>query len=185
MGGRMSAQVWEVVGGGDKGGIVVREGKETSSAALDRLSTGALVRELALEGERLQYEKLTGTGPLTGWVSLKLGAKDLVVKSDKSTITLKFMNPLVLGQLYCDLMVLEEMTVLQVKLMCAKKSGLKPGSMLPAKGKAGERISESAMFKEDQTIAQVQLEDGDEFAFIYTGDLEKDLIPIDPPEDSD
>merc|ERR1712032_1097655 len=140
---------------------------------------------LALEGDRLQYEKLTGTGPLVGWVSTKLKEKDLLVMSDKKPITLKFMNPLVLGQLYCDLIVLEEMTVKQVKLLCAKKSGLKPTAMLPARGKAGERISESAMFKEEQTVAQVGLEDGSEFACIYTRDLEADLIPIDPPEDLD
>lgn len=75
--------VWEVVGGGDKGGIIVRTGKETSSEQeAERLSTGALVRQLALEGDRLHYEKVTGTGPATGWVSTKLKGKDLLVLSD-------------------------------------------------------------------------------------------------------
>lgn len=80
-----SQQLWDVVGGGDKGGIVVRTGKDVSSPATDqRLSTGALVRQLALEDERLQYELLTGQGPQTGWVSVRLkDGKELVVRSQK------------------------------------------------------------------------------------------------------
>mmetsp|Transcript_22022 Transcript_22022/g.42257 ORF Transcript_22022/g.42257 Transcript_22022/m.42257 type:complete len:405 (+) Transcript_22022:70-1284(+) len=78
--------LWEVVGGGDKGGIIVRAGKETSSAQeKERLSTGAQVRQLALEGERLQYEKVTGTGPATGWVSIKLKDKELLVPKEDAT----------------------------------------------------------------------------------------------------
>jgi len=74
--------VWEVVGGQDKGGILVREGKETTSPkAPDRLAWGAYVRELELDGERLYYEKLSDTGPERGWVATKLPGKDLVVPS--------------------------------------------------------------------------------------------------------
>jgi len=81
----MSAQLWEVVGGADKGGIIVREGKDLKSAqTADRLSTGAIVREFALEGERLHFERLTGTGPVQGWVSCKLKDKDLIVRTDKT-----------------------------------------------------------------------------------------------------
>ncbi|CAE7833219.1 unnamed protein product [Symbiodinium sp. CCMP2592] len=70
---------WEVVGGSDKGGILVREGQSTTSKQLaDRLSTGALVEELDLRGERLQFKRLTGTGPETGWVSLSVSGKELV-----------------------------------------------------------------------------------------------------------
>mmetsp|Transcript_61395 Transcript_61395/g.101887 ORF Transcript_61395/g.101887 Transcript_61395/m.101887 type:complete len:270 (+) Transcript_61395:57-866(+) len=80
----MASQTWEVVGGADKGGIIVREGLDTKSTQADsRLSTGALVKQLKLEGDRLQYERLTGTGPQTGWVSVKLKDKDLLVKTDK------------------------------------------------------------------------------------------------------
>mmetsp|Transcript_4477 Transcript_4477/g.14353 ORF Transcript_4477/g.14353 Transcript_4477/m.14353 type:complete len:393 (-) Transcript_4477:178-1356(-) len=71
---------WEVVGGGDKGGILVREGQDLKSPATsERLSTGAIVEQLELIGERLHYKLTTGTGPETGWVSLKLQAKDLLV----------------------------------------------------------------------------------------------------------
>mmetsp|Transcript_73488 Transcript_73488/g.207556 ORF Transcript_73488/g.207556 Transcript_73488/m.207556 type:complete len:622 (+) Transcript_73488:1-1866(+) len=62
---------WTVVGGrGGAGGIVVRRGKDVKSKELPRLSTGARVRELELDGDRLHYEKVSGRGPPFGWVSL-------------------------------------------------------------------------------------------------------------------
>lgn len=81
----MFFQLWEVVGGGAKGGIVARAGQELESPLLtDRVATGSLVRELKLEGERLNYELVIGGGPPEGWVSLKLtDGKDLLVKSDR------------------------------------------------------------------------------------------------------
>lgn len=80
----MSGQVWEVVGGSAAGGIMAREGKELKSKELpDRLRTGSLVRQVELVGERLSYERLSGAGPLKGWVSLQMKGADLVVKSDK------------------------------------------------------------------------------------------------------
>lgn len=81
--GSTAATIWEVVGGGDKGGIVVRTGNDVASTmASERLSTGALVKELELAGERLHYERLTGTGPSVGWVSLRLqNGKDLMLRA--------------------------------------------------------------------------------------------------------
>mmetsp|Transcript_137148 Transcript_137148/g.242441 ORF Transcript_137148/g.242441 Transcript_137148/m.242441 type:complete len:586 (-) Transcript_137148:50-1807(-) len=80
----MGGQLWEVVGGASAGGILVRTGKDTSSPAeAARLSTGALVEQLQLDGERLEFKRLSGSGPARGWVSLKLKDKDLLVKSDK------------------------------------------------------------------------------------------------------
>lgn len=74
---------WQVTGGSDKGGILVRKGQDLKSAQCDeRLSTGALVEELALVGERLNYKIISGTGPDEGWVSLKISGKDLLVKKD-------------------------------------------------------------------------------------------------------
>lgn len=71
---------WEVVGGAEKGGIIVRDGQKTSSTQLqDRLATGAVIEQLRLEGERLCYKKLSGVGPDTGWVSLSVSGKELVV----------------------------------------------------------------------------------------------------------
>lgn len=76
---------WEVVGGADKGGIVVREGQGLSSTqTADRLSTGAIVEELELKGERLHYKLVTGTGPAEGWVSLKVSGKELLVKKGEA-----------------------------------------------------------------------------------------------------
>jgi len=78
------AQMWEVIGGADKGGILVREGEALSSAQTkERLSTGALIEEIELIGERLHYKLVegSGTGPAEGWVGLKLPGKVLVQKT--------------------------------------------------------------------------------------------------------
>lgn len=70
---------WEVVGGVDKGGILVREGQALgSSASAQRLSTGAEVEELEIIGDRLHYQLVSGTGPTDGWVSIKVSGKDLL-----------------------------------------------------------------------------------------------------------
>jgi len=70
---------WEVVGGADKGGILVREGKELKSAAKkERLSTGAIVDCLSLEGDRLHYKLISGDGPEEGWVSTSINGKVLL-----------------------------------------------------------------------------------------------------------
>lgn len=70
---------WEIVGGADKGGILVRAGKELKSEEKSgRLSHGALVREIEfLENGRLHYEIVKGTGPETGWVSIQISGKEL------------------------------------------------------------------------------------------------------------
>uniref|UniRef100_A0A7S1LV68 J domain-containing protein n=1 Tax=Alexandrium catenella TaxID=2925 RepID=A0A7S1LV68_ALECA len=60
---------------------MVREGRDLKSpAASDRLSTGAIVEELDLVGDRLHYSLITGRGPDKGWVSLKIGEKALVIR---------------------------------------------------------------------------------------------------------
>mmetsp|Transcript_63135 Transcript_63135/g.175021 ORF Transcript_63135/g.175021 Transcript_63135/m.175021 type:complete len:425 (-) Transcript_63135:46-1320(-) len=77
-------RIWVVIGGADKGGIVSRSGRELSSAqAQARLATGSLVQELAVEGERLHFLRLTGSGPSTGWVSLRLGEKALLEEASQ------------------------------------------------------------------------------------------------------
>uniref|UniRef100_A0A7S2FSA5 Uncharacterized protein n=1 Tax=Alexandrium andersonii TaxID=327968 RepID=A0A7S2FSA5_9DINO len=76
-------QLWEVVGGADKGGIIVREGKTTASATCEeRLSTGAILEEIELEKERLHFKRLTGTGPPEGWISIKLPGRELASRID-------------------------------------------------------------------------------------------------------
>mmetsp|Transcript_73908 Transcript_73908/g.130569 ORF Transcript_73908/g.130569 Transcript_73908/m.130569 type:complete len:262 (+) Transcript_73908:52-837(+) len=74
---------WKVVGGADKGGIMVREGQDKKSKELDRLSHGACIEQLQLVNDRLQYKLLTGTGPASGWVSTKLNGKKLCVEQDQ------------------------------------------------------------------------------------------------------
>mmetsp|Transcript_126599 Transcript_126599/g.394115 ORF Transcript_126599/g.394115 Transcript_126599/m.394115 type:complete len:193 (+) Transcript_126599:140-718(+) len=185
-------QVWQVVGGGDKGGIIVRAGKETQSDALDRISTGAFVLKLELEEERLHYEKLTGTGPQQGWVGIKFKGKDLCVPSDKQVIALQLMHPASREAVpVCQFYGLEESTVGSIKASCCKKfPGLKPNAMIPIKVKKGERDgegggggAESPRLLENQTLQEAGLEDGDEFAFIYMGDVGSDFPPLEEPQD--
>lgn len=77
-------RLWEVVGGGDKGGILVRYGQELGSPQLpNRLATGSVIEQVELVGERLNFRRRTGEGPETGWVSLRLpNGKPLLSKSD-------------------------------------------------------------------------------------------------------
>jgi len=80
----MSSQLWTVVGGGDKGGILVRAGKELDSAKEQaRLATGSVVREVELAGERLHYALEDGSGPPSGWVSLSISGRELLVRGEK------------------------------------------------------------------------------------------------------
>jgi len=76
-------RTWEVVGGADKGGILVREGQSLKSPALaEKLATGAKILELAQEAGRVRYELLAGSGPEEGWVNIKLTNKDLLVRCE-------------------------------------------------------------------------------------------------------
>eukprot|EP00420_Gonyaulax_spinifera_P008137 CAMPEP_0197944480 /NCGR_PEP_ID=MMETSP1439-20131203/125432_1 /TAXON_ID=66791 /ORGANISM="Gonyaulax spinifera, Strain CCMP409" /LENGTH=536 /DNA_ID=CAMNT_0043567735 /DNA_START=52 /DNA_END=1659 /DNA_ORIENTATION=- len=81
-----NCQLFEVVGGASKGGLIVRTGKDVSSPeAPGRLATGAIVRSVEhdAEADRMLFEKVTGKGPLTGWVSTVFKGKELLVKTDK------------------------------------------------------------------------------------------------------
>jgi len=85
--GTHSMPVWKVIGGTNRGGIIVRTGSElTSPLCTDRLSRGALVQQVTLSGDRLKYSLLEGTGPSEGWVSLHVAGKELLVLQDESTV---------------------------------------------------------------------------------------------------
>eukprot|EP00931_Biecheleriopsis_adriatica_P118210 TRINITY_DN93663_c0_g1_i1.p1 TRINITY_DN93663_c0_g1~~TRINITY_DN93663_c0_g1_i1.p1 ORF type:complete len:634 (+),score=75.13 TRINITY_DN93663_c0_g1_i1:114-2015(+) len=80
-----STKCWKVIGGVGKGGILVREGCSLASPQQpERLSTGACMEELSLRGDRLQYRLISGTGPITGWVSTRLNGKELVIPPSSS-----------------------------------------------------------------------------------------------------
>lgn len=71
---------WIVIGGAEKGGIIVREAEELSSLALEeRLEYGALLQEEQRKGSRLKYRKIHGHGPERGWISTQIHGKPLVV----------------------------------------------------------------------------------------------------------
>ncbi|CAE7389082.1 ndor1, partial [Symbiodinium microadriaticum] len=76
------ATVWEVVGGAERGGIIVRTGYDLSSDLADsRLATGSLVKETDSCDGRICYELLRGEGPASGWVSPNLRGKELLIKT--------------------------------------------------------------------------------------------------------
>jgi len=73
--------LWKVVGGTDKGGLIVRNGVETSSRQeAVRLSTGSIIEELSRQADRLEYRLTDGEGPQSGWISVRFKGKELVVK---------------------------------------------------------------------------------------------------------
>lgn len=73
--------MWEVVGGAEKGGIIVREDSDLASPAIgERLATGSQVKELSWQDGRLQYELVCGSGPRKGWVTVNLKGKDLLMQ---------------------------------------------------------------------------------------------------------
>jgi len=77
---RAVREQWEVVGGVESGGILVRDGQSIKSLAIaDRLSTGAIIEQLDLKGDRLQYRLIEGKGPAEGWISIKISSKVLAV----------------------------------------------------------------------------------------------------------
>ncbi|CAE7907979.1 hypothetical protein AK812_SmicGene29843 [Symbiodinium microadriaticum] len=71
---------WRITGGSDKGGIIVRQSESLKSADLGRVSTGAIVEEIAKVGDRLCYRLEEGTGPAKGWVSIRVSGKELAEK---------------------------------------------------------------------------------------------------------
>lgn len=77
-------QLWEVIGGDEDGGIIVRGAKALTSPHLpERLIIGSLVQQLRLEGSRLYYWKVAGHGPDYGWVSVTSHGEDLLTRTDK------------------------------------------------------------------------------------------------------
>ena len=76
-------QVWRIVGGAGKGGIVVRDGEGLKSPQLrSRLATGTLVEEVELRGSRMLFKLLDGCGPSHGWISLQVAGKELAEPTD-------------------------------------------------------------------------------------------------------
>jgi len=84
----VSNRIWRVVGGSEKGGLLVREGVELASSELpERLAMGATVEELTVQGHRMLYKLLDGSGPLRGWVSLSLKGRPLFEMEEPDAFT--------------------------------------------------------------------------------------------------
>lgn len=77
------SQLWEVLGGSDTGGLIVRTSQDLKSTPYPvKLATGAWVEECEVVGDRIHYKRIAGEGPDFGWVSIKVKAKELLVKRD-------------------------------------------------------------------------------------------------------
>lgn len=77
---------WEVIGGGDKGSILVRDDHSLKSLEKsERLSTGAVVEQVRLVGERLCYRLVSGKGPPMGWVSTRLKDSELCILHESTS----------------------------------------------------------------------------------------------------
>lgn len=82
----VAAVSWEVTGGADTGGVIVREGVELHSAKLpQRLSCGAVVEEVEFTGKRLLFRRISGTGPDRGWISVAVNGKVLACRVSPTT----------------------------------------------------------------------------------------------------
>ncbi|CAE8592869.1 unnamed protein product [Polarella glacialis] len=77
-------QRWKVVGC-DEGGILARDGRaEFSNTLAECLPLGAVVEENDLVGDCLNFTRLSGRGPLSGWLNVKAkGGAELLVKMEK------------------------------------------------------------------------------------------------------
>eukprot|EP00421_Protoceratium_reticulatum_P014520 CAMPEP_0168377220 /NCGR_PEP_ID=MMETSP0228-20121227/10714_1 /TAXON_ID=133427 /ORGANISM="Protoceratium reticulatum, Strain CCCM 535 (=CCMP 1889)" /LENGTH=862 /DNA_ID=CAMNT_0008390211 /DNA_START=11 /DNA_END=2599 /DNA_ORIENTATION=+ len=77
---RRRRQIWEVTPH-CQGGVPVmdaqRAGKEADGC---RLEARSLLEELELDGDRLRFRRLTGSGPDSGWVGLSCDGRQLVSK---------------------------------------------------------------------------------------------------------
>jgi len=77
--------IWEVIGGKEKGGIVVRSSFSIDSIKLGRLEYGATVKQLHQKSGRLHYKLLHGRCPVQqGWVSLEANGKILLQRKTQT-----------------------------------------------------------------------------------------------------
>eukprot|EP00930_Biecheleria_cincta_P071047 TRINITY_DN58602_c0_g1_i1.p1 TRINITY_DN58602_c0_g1~~TRINITY_DN58602_c0_g1_i1.p1 ORF type:complete len:584 (+),score=90.63 TRINITY_DN58602_c0_g1_i1:117-1868(+) len=84
----VSSRIWRVVGGSATGGVLVREHVDLASSELpERLEMGATAEELAVQGHRMLYKLLDGSGPLRGWVSLNLKGRPLLEMEEPDAFT--------------------------------------------------------------------------------------------------
>lgn len=74
--------MWHIIGG-EKDGLLVRQGVSLGSEVQGRLAQHSLVQHLDLQGQRLRYRLVSGSGPAEGWISTKLGHKVLALQGSQ------------------------------------------------------------------------------------------------------
>lgn len=107
-----------------------------------------------------------------------LGLTTLLEQQPQPTtaVTLRFSRPDT-GKPLHELRTTLDATVKDVRIAVCAATGLKPESMIIARGVMGQRISDSSdnMFGEEETVWQCGFSDGDEVAYMYLGDGAADL----------
>ncbi|CAE7211721.1 Dnal4 [Symbiodinium sp. CCMP2592] len=71
----LRGRLWKIVGGAEKAGAAL-----SSPAMAQRLPTGAVVEEIALQESRLQFRLVSGSGPPQGWISTEISSRALAVR---------------------------------------------------------------------------------------------------------
>eukprot|EP00931_Biecheleriopsis_adriatica_P040076 TRINITY_DN22925_c0_g1_i1.p1 TRINITY_DN22925_c0_g1~~TRINITY_DN22925_c0_g1_i1.p1 ORF type:complete len:646 (+),score=136.26 TRINITY_DN22925_c0_g1_i1:34-1971(+) len=82
--------MWQVIGGGKDGGLVVRADCSLKSLEMrSRLATGSIIRETFEKGDRIHYQLLQGSGPSSGWVSVKVKNTEMLASVSTNPNLLK------------------------------------------------------------------------------------------------
>lgn len=72
-----------VTGGAKSNGITVRRGVKIDSPEIGRLAWKSMVVERTREGNRMFYTKISGEGPMSGWVSLSFKGSPLLEATNR------------------------------------------------------------------------------------------------------
>mmetsp|Transcript_37995 Transcript_37995/g.70671 ORF Transcript_37995/g.70671 Transcript_37995/m.70671 type:complete len:1002 (-) Transcript_37995:31-3036(-) len=156
-------QLWKVVGGSQQGGIIVRTGRGLNTPKEPaRLSTGAVIEQQECVDERLRYRKLKGDGPESGWVSIRLNDRDLLVRlaeGDLGETTQEPPNPTV--EQASDTVAAAEAGKAEPEepeVSLASTDGRPMSIELEARESSGERVISSSLEAEVFQAAECQLE---------------------------
>merc|ERR1712241_1035814 len=77
-----TGNIW-AVGGAGLESVVVHAHRDTRSAMLGRLASGARIEEVQRVENRLQYKKICGDGPDVGWVHIRCNRKCVLKRETK------------------------------------------------------------------------------------------------------
>ena len=142
-----------------------------------------------MAGSKLHGEVVAASREAGGWIELSDGGWMLVdgscvglgvllerVPPPNEALTLRFSHPDT-GRPLHELATTMVATVGQTKSAVAAATGLRAGAMVLARGKQGQRISDSAenLFRDHETLWACGYVDGQEVGYMYMGEAASDL----------